>query len=171
MRYGAYAHDAHARSGLARPARAAASRVAEPADTRATVVVRRVSAAASLPTGILGAYDLNGSRWAGRLLPRIAQRLDPDTQVYCHERGFWEGTANRTWDASTGTLALVRPLSGGVTQTYVLYIGTQASARASAPAFQKAGPAPLAVRNAAGHRRTGSVGRWPVTDMLSCSAC
>ncbi|MFF4896060.1 hypothetical protein [Streptomyces sp. NPDC001068] len=131
MRYGAYA-DAYVRPGLARPAAKAASRAAEAAGTRATVVQRRTAAAASLPTGILGAYDFNGNGWQGRLLLQFAECLNPDTQMYYYERGFWEGIANRTWDASTGTLTLVRPLSGGVTQTYTLYIGTH---RADDPMF------------------------------------
>ncbi|MGW9029751.1 hypothetical protein ACWGQ5_37685 [Streptomyces sp. NPDC055722] len=131
MRYGAYAN-AYLRPGLARPAGATTARATKPAGTRATVVRQRMGAAASLPTGILGGYDFNGNGWTGRLLLQFADCLNPDTQMYYYERGYWEGIANRTWDASTGTLTLVRPLSGGVTQTYTLYIGTH---RADDPMF------------------------------------
>ncbi|MEY9966999.1 hypothetical protein ABIA33_005064 [Streptacidiphilus sp. MAP12-16] len=81
--------------------------------------------AVPLPDSLIGLYAFNGNGWTGDLLIDWANCPAPaDANLFYDEIGSWQEIPDNSWNPSTGTLTLVRPLSGGVTQTYTLYEGT-----------------------------------------------
>lgn len=110
MRYGAFADDFVVQGGV-RPS------ALKPAIAHPSV--------APLPGYLIGIYNFDGNGWDGQMAIDDATCPFPDDMAIIYtELGAWENIPNNAWDASTGTLTFVRPLSDGATQTYTLYQGT-----------------------------------------------
>lgn len=135
MRYGAYADDFVAPYVKFHPLAlgGAAPGVAPGSATTVTAPTRSGGirpAADPLPDSLIGVYAFNGNGWTGDMLIDWANCPAPaDANLYFDEIGTWQEIPDNSWDPSTGTLTLVRPLSGGVTQTYTLYEGTHQPGR------------------------------------------
>ena len=95
-----------------------------------TVVMPQVANAYIL-SPIDGSYLFNANGWTGTLTVYRAENLDPIVVMDYDELGSSEQLSG-TWSPTTGTLTVYRPLSGGVSQTYVLYLG---SYNPSSPVF------------------------------------
>ena len=79
-----------------------------------------------LPIFLRAYYIFDGNGWGGELLlwPGDPGYTGDQTQMYYNELGYWQLIDTYSWDPATSSLTLVRPIGGGVTQTYTLYIGT-----------------------------------------------
>lgn len=123
MRYGVYA-DAYLAPGVTRPS------IAQPALARAQVtgLPNTVHPAVSvIPDNLIGVYTFDGNGWDGELLLDDDGCPSANIEMTYYELGTSEAITNRSWNAATGTLTMVRTLGGGVTQTYTMYIGTHRS--------------------------------------------
>lgn len=78
-----------------------------------------------------GTYDFNANGWVGTLTVTSAETGFPGILMYYSERGTTESLGG-TWSAGTGTLTVYRPLGGGVSQSYTLFLGNH---HPSSPVF------------------------------------
>ena len=69
-----------------------------------------------------GSYAFNGNGWTGTLAVTGAESGWPGVTMTYDERGVTEYLTG-TWNPLTGTLTIYRPLQGGATQSYTLYLG------------------------------------------------
>ena len=73
------------------------------------------------PSNLLPGWDFNGNGWTGSLSWDPLGCNGSPAQLQFDGNVHWEPVAD-TWDPSTSTLTLVRALSGGLSQTYTLYL-------------------------------------------------
>lgn len=85
--------------------------------------------AAALPTlaaattaSIDGTYIFDGNGWTGTLSVSGSAGGAPTVGMFYDSTGVTQ-TLNGTWNATTGTLMMTRPLSSTVSQNYTLYVG------------------------------------------------
>lgn len=88
----------------------------------ASVVALPQTADANVLSPIDGSYLFNANGWTGSLVISGAENLSPTVVMAYDELGYSQ-VLTGTWSPSTRTLTVYRPLSGGVGQSYVLYLG------------------------------------------------